>query len=147
MKYISYHCQVSPRSNLFSEPLTNPTNCSNVDVENKSLYSWKNVILEILNILMKICIFVGVNYSRCKSYASLGWHVLGLLSICSHRMFFSMFLLFSLGTRSWICRKFSSAFSLLCSFFHFSPVGCVRWSLSAVSYVLGAVLAHIFLCY
>ena len=43
--------------------------------------------------------------------------LLGLMSVCSHHILYSRFLLLHLGTRGYICQGFCSAFTLLCSSF------------------------------
>ena len=63
--------------------------------------------------------WVCILFSICTLELWLGWQVLGLLLICSHRMLFSSFLLFHLGTRGCIYWGFSPTFSFLCSFFQF----------------------------
>ena len=68
----------------------------------------------------------------------LGWQVLGLLLICSHHMFRSMFLLFHSVTKSCIRWVFSLTFTLLSLFFHFPIMDHVHWSLPAVLQVLEA---------
>ena len=65
--------------------------------------------------------FLSIFYDNGEVVTSLILYILelllGLMSVCSHHILYSRFLLLHLGTRGYICQGFCSAFTLLCSSF------------------------------